>query len=44
MVERPAFVCDACGNRVTPGSYRAHCPECGGTLQQDVRAVPGADR
>ncbi|MFA1610272.1 hypothetical protein [Halobellus rubicundus] len=32
MSSRRSFVCRDCGCRVTPGSFRARCPECDGEL------------
>ena len=32
MSRRQSFVCQECGRRVSPGSFRARCPECDGTL------------
>jgi len=43
MVERRTFVCDSCGTRVTAGSYRATCPDCGGTLSQKPETGFGGD-
>ncbi|MFB6089883.1 MAG: hypothetical protein ABEJ97_02380 [Halobellus sp.] len=43
MSSRRSFVCRDCGCRVTPGSFRARCPECDGELgttdatRRDVR-------
>jgi Zn finger protein HypA/HybF involved in hydrogenase expression len=33
MSERPSYVCRECETPVSSGSYRAACPECGGTLR-----------
>ncbi|WP_217353077.1 hydrogenase maturation nickel metallochaperone HypA [Haloprofundus sp. MHR1] len=33
MTERPVFVCERCEQRVTPRSYYALCPKCGGGLR-----------
>ena len=32
MSGRQSFVCQECGCRVSPGSFRARCPECDGKL------------
>ncbi|WP_152421582.1 rubrerythrin-like domain-containing protein [Halogeometricum pallidum] len=32
MSERSPFVCRDCGNRVSAGSFRSTCPDCGGEL------------
>jgi hypothetical protein len=32
MSVRKSFVCRECGHRVSPGSFRAQCPECDGRL------------
>ncbi|SDQ37270.1 hypothetical protein [Halopelagius longus] len=43
MSERVSFVCRECGARVSPGSFRANCPNCGGELGPDAepRAAAG---
>jgi Zn finger protein HypA/HybF involved in hydrogenase expression len=38
MTERLSFVCRDCGLRVSPGSFRALCPECGGALDDQTTA------
>ncbi len=38
MSERPSYVCRECEAPVSSGSYRATCPECGGTLRPKAYA------
>jgi hypothetical protein len=33
-MSQPPFVCVECGCRVSAGSFRATCPDCGGTLSE----------
>ncbi|AZH27191.1 DUF1272 domain-containing protein [Haloplanus aerogenes] len=33
-MERSSFECEYCNQRVSPISYRASCPDCGGTLRR----------
>lgn len=35
MMSQPPFVCVECGSRVSAGSFRAACPDCGGTLSEE---------
>ncbi|WP_311173192.1 hypothetical protein [Halobellus ordinarius] len=32
MSGRRSFICRECGARVSPGSFRARCPDCEGEL------------
>jgi len=34
-MSQPPFVCVECGSRVSAGSFRAACPDCGGTLSEE---------
>ncbi|QGX94322.1 rubrerythrin-like domain-containing protein [Haloplanus rallus] len=34
MTEGSPFECESCNERVSPISYRATCPDCGGTLRR----------
>ncbi|MEZ3115012.1 rubrerythrin-like domain-containing protein [Halobaculum sp. MBLA0147] len=42
MSERP-FVCRECGRRVSAASFRAACPDCGGSLDQESLETVRAD-
>ncbi|MDQ2053073.1 MULTISPECIES: hypothetical protein [Halobellus] len=42
MSGRQSFVCQDCGFRVSPGSFRARCPECNGDLGAPDTARWGA--
>ncbi|MFC7173723.1 rubrerythrin-like domain-containing protein [Haloplanus litoreus] len=34
MSEGSSFECESCNERVSPISYRATCPDCGGPLRR----------
>jgi|GEM_PF-681108 len=34
-MSQPPFVCLKCGSRVSAGSFRAACPDCGGALSEE---------
>ncbi|MFB6251789.1 MAG: hypothetical protein ABEI27_08925 [Halobellus sp.] len=43
MSSRRSFVCQECGSRVAPESFRARCPECDGELGPITTATEYAE-